>query len=218
MLRIARPASVMRQTTQSGLRGLLNQRSAQPAARQALTISRSIRCPSSSNSGSLPPGWLRPRRSQCKCRSSGTAQISREAVMGRSGQRGGGYRSLVPHSTSACFFPPTSCTRVGRLNGAIFLYMIAALLSYLGLVLTGYSNEPREDAHMSHAPGATCPRQRGCATVPGCRNWSKRSRYVSRFHTPVPGILLRRPCLHACTVGAVSHSRAGVGAGLGDRL
>ena len=52
----------------------------------------------------------------------------------------------------------------------------------------------------------------------GSRLVSERFFDVARFHASVPGILLHRSCLHACAVCPVSHGRAGVGAGLGDRL
>ena len=57
-----RPASVSLQTSQSGFSGLLNQGSAQPLSRQACTTSGAIAWPSRSNSGSLPPAWVKPRR------------------------------------------------------------------------------------------------------------------------------------------------------------
>ena len=58
------PALVSRHTSQSGLSGLENHGSAQPRLMQLTMVRSLIFVPSSSNSGSFPPGWLRPLESQ----------------------------------------------------------------------------------------------------------------------------------------------------------
>ena len=58
------PALVSRHTSQSGLSGLENHGSAQPRLMQLTMVRFLIFVPSSSNSGSFPPGWLRPLESQ----------------------------------------------------------------------------------------------------------------------------------------------------------
>ncbi len=58
------PALVSRHTSQSGLSGLENHGSAQPRLMQLTMVRFLILVPSSSNSGSFPPGWLRPLESQ----------------------------------------------------------------------------------------------------------------------------------------------------------
>ena len=55
-------ARVSLQTSQSGFSGLLNHGSAQPRSRQRRTMAAATSWPSRSNSGSLPPGWVSPRR------------------------------------------------------------------------------------------------------------------------------------------------------------
>lgn len=63
----ARPASVSRQTSQSGLIGLENQGSAHPATIQARMVRGETSRPPSSKSGSLPPACSSPRRSHRNC-------------------------------------------------------------------------------------------------------------------------------------------------------
>ena len=58
------PAFVSRHTSQSGLSGLENHGSAQPRLMQLRMVRFLILLPSSSNSGSFPPGSLRPLESQ----------------------------------------------------------------------------------------------------------------------------------------------------------
>ena len=58
------PALVSRHTSQSGLSGLENHGSAQPRLMQLTMVRFLIFVPSSSNSGSFPPGWLSPLESQ----------------------------------------------------------------------------------------------------------------------------------------------------------
>ena len=84
--------------------------------------------------------------------------------------------------------------------------------------VASYASPPVSPTCRAYVPctGRNLPAPR--AVCDGFRPASERFSYVARFHAPVPGVLLHRPCLHACTVGAVSHGRAGVGAGLGDRL
>src|SRR6266851_969000 len=62
-----RPSGVSLQISQSGLSGLENHGSAQPRSTQVLTVRGLTRWPLRSNSGSLPPGWSRPRASQARC-------------------------------------------------------------------------------------------------------------------------------------------------------
>src|SRR6266568_3564515 len=62
-----RPSGVSLQISQSGFSGLENQGSAQPRSTQVLTVRGLTRWPLRSKSGSLPPGWSRPRASQARC-------------------------------------------------------------------------------------------------------------------------------------------------------
>ena len=70
-LMASRPASVSRQTSQSGLIGLGIQGSAQPSRTQALMVCALKVWPSLSNKGSFPPGWPTPRLSHWRCTTEG---------------------------------------------------------------------------------------------------------------------------------------------------
>src|SRR5216684_2210736 len=75
-----RPSGVSLQISQSGLSGLENHGSAQPRSTQVLTVRGLTRWPLRSNSGSLPPGWSRPRASQARCAAFGGAAVSLSSV------------------------------------------------------------------------------------------------------------------------------------------
>ncbi len=83
--RTARPASVSLQTSQSGLIGLRIHGAAQPWRMQLRIVCGLTVWPFSSNRGSLPPGWSRPRASHRLCAALGRNRRTPDVAAGAAG-------------------------------------------------------------------------------------------------------------------------------------